>query len=319
MGTSRKKHSAAFKAQVAVAALQERESFAELSKRFEVSPAMISKWKQNFLSRSSTVFEKPAPKDDFDKEKERLYAKIGQLVGSFAGRDKEYRYSTQMKYGDTGNILRKTQSNEFRKYEGDWSTVDESSMDYSYSYDGQKPHAVSSIVDANTETLFTYTYDASGNNLIETNSKASSDRQIVWTEDNRIAAIKARGNVSHYIYDANGIRTLKMNSSSFNISVNGVTAGSTTIDGNFTVYANPYTVVRQNQCTKHFFLGSQRILTKISSADVSKTFYEGNARDEVGNVDYTGKQSSLEENMDINTEKLNIGWYRNTHGEVPSE
>jgi transposase len=40
---------------------------------------MISKWKQDFLSRSSTVFEKPAPKDDFNKEKERLYAKIGQL------------------------------------------------------------------------------------------------------------------------------------------------------------------------------------------------------------------------------------------------
>jgi transposase len=79
MGTSRKKHSAAFKAQVAIAALKERESLAELSKRFEVSPAMISRWKQDFLARSSTVFEKPAPKDNFDKEKERLYAKIGQL------------------------------------------------------------------------------------------------------------------------------------------------------------------------------------------------------------------------------------------------
>jgi len=79
MVTSRKKYSAAFKAQVAIAALQERESLAELSKRFEISPTMISKWKQDFLSRSSTVFENPAPKDDFDKEKERLYAKIGQL------------------------------------------------------------------------------------------------------------------------------------------------------------------------------------------------------------------------------------------------
>lgn len=79
MGTSRKKYSAAFKAQVAISALQERESLAELSKRFEVSPTMISKWKQDFLARSSSVFENTAPKDDFDKEKERLYAKIGQL------------------------------------------------------------------------------------------------------------------------------------------------------------------------------------------------------------------------------------------------
>ncbi len=86
----------------------------------------------------------------------------------------------------------------------------ETTVDYRYSYDGQKPHAVSSIIDNNTETLHTFTYDASGNNLLETNSKASSDRQMVWTEDNRLASIKARGNISHYLYDANGIRTLKM-------------------------------------------------------------------------------------------------------------
>jgi len=35
--------------------------------------------KEDFLAPSSTVFEYPAPNDDFDKEKERLYAKIGQL------------------------------------------------------------------------------------------------------------------------------------------------------------------------------------------------------------------------------------------------
>lgn len=246
--------------------------------------------------------------------------------GSFTGRDKEHKYSLAMEYGNTGSILRKMQSNKFRKIatdasgtvEGDWLVDAETSMDYTYSYKGQKPHAVSYIEDADTETLFTYSYDASGNNLLETNSKASSDREIVWTEDNRMAAIKARGNVSHYIYDANGIRTLKMSSSSFNISVNGVATGTTGIDGNFTVYANPYTVVRENQCTKHFFLGTQRILTKISSNDVEDTFYEGNAKGTVGGVDYGAKQTALESSVDLNTGKLNIGWYRNTHGEVPS-
>jgi transposase len=79
MGKSRTKYSAVFKAKVAVAALQERESLAEMSKRFEISPAMISRWKQEFLSRSSEVFETKAPKDDFEEEKERLYSKIGQL------------------------------------------------------------------------------------------------------------------------------------------------------------------------------------------------------------------------------------------------
>jgi len=79
MKTERRKFSAAFKAQVSMEALKERESLAELSKRFDVHPNMISKWKQEFIERSSEIFSTKAPKDDFEAEKERLFAKIGQL------------------------------------------------------------------------------------------------------------------------------------------------------------------------------------------------------------------------------------------------
>jgi len=79
MKASRKKHSSAFKAQVAIAALKERETLAELSKRFDVHPTMISKWKQEFLDRSSEIFATKAPKDDFENEKTKLFAKIGEL------------------------------------------------------------------------------------------------------------------------------------------------------------------------------------------------------------------------------------------------
>jgi transposase len=79
MKASRKKHSSAFKAQVAIAALKERETLAELSKRFDVHPTMISKWKQEFVDRSSEIFSTKAPKDDFENEKNRLFAKIGEL------------------------------------------------------------------------------------------------------------------------------------------------------------------------------------------------------------------------------------------------
>ncbi|HHX68816.1 MAG TPA: transposase, partial [Gallicola sp.] len=46
MKTTKRKFSAGFKAQVAIEALKERETLAELAKRFEVHPVMISKWKQ---------------------------------------------------------------------------------------------------------------------------------------------------------------------------------------------------------------------------------------------------------------------------------
>jgi len=79
MKAKRRKFTAAFKAQVAIEALKERETMAELSKRFEVHPNMISKWKQEFLDRSAEIFESQPPGENFEAEREKLYAKIGKL------------------------------------------------------------------------------------------------------------------------------------------------------------------------------------------------------------------------------------------------
>ncbi len=79
MKKSRRKFSAAFKGQVAIEALKERQTLAELSKRFDVHPNMISKWKQEFENRSSEIFSTKGPEEDFEAEKERLFAKIGKL------------------------------------------------------------------------------------------------------------------------------------------------------------------------------------------------------------------------------------------------
>ncbi len=79
MKRSRRKFTAAFKAQVAIEALKERETLAELSRRFEVHPNIISKWKQEFLSRSSEIFSTQAPEESMEAEKEKLHAMIGKL------------------------------------------------------------------------------------------------------------------------------------------------------------------------------------------------------------------------------------------------
>lgn len=80
MKSKRRKFSAQFKAKVAVEALKERESLSELSKRFEIHPNMISKWKNEFLENSSTVFEKQRDTEqETVPDPERLYAKIGKL------------------------------------------------------------------------------------------------------------------------------------------------------------------------------------------------------------------------------------------------
>jgi transposase-like protein len=79
MKTSRRKFSGAFKAQVAIEALKERDSLAELSKKFEVHPNMISKWKQEFLERAAEIFETKSPDKQAQVDIDRLYSKIGQL------------------------------------------------------------------------------------------------------------------------------------------------------------------------------------------------------------------------------------------------
>lgn len=79
MKRSRRVFTAGFKAEVAIEALKERETLSELSKRYEVHPQLISKWKQEFVERSSEIFSTKSPEENQEKEMEHLYAKIGQL------------------------------------------------------------------------------------------------------------------------------------------------------------------------------------------------------------------------------------------------
>lgn len=81
MKKTRRKFSAAFKAKVAIEALKEQKTLAQLAKQFELHPNQISQWKQELQSNSEQVFSIKRKKE---KEEERiptkeLYAKIGQL------------------------------------------------------------------------------------------------------------------------------------------------------------------------------------------------------------------------------------------------
>ncbi len=79
MKTSRRKFTSGFKAQAAIETLKERDTLAVLSKRYEVQPALLTKWKQQVVDRSPEIFETEPPEVNFDEERQRLYAKIGQL------------------------------------------------------------------------------------------------------------------------------------------------------------------------------------------------------------------------------------------------
>ena len=54
---TRRKFAPAFKAKVALEAVKNQQTLAELAKKFEVNPIMISRWKAEFLANMGAIFE----------------------------------------------------------------------------------------------------------------------------------------------------------------------------------------------------------------------------------------------------------------------
>lgn len=78
MKRTRRKFSNSFKVKVALEAIKERHTLAELAVKFELHPNQISLWKQEFLGNAESVFG-GTKADEPAVDAEKLYAKIGQL------------------------------------------------------------------------------------------------------------------------------------------------------------------------------------------------------------------------------------------------
>jgi len=77
---SRRKFSASFKAKVAMEAIKNEKTLAELSKQFEINAVVISRWKAEMLENMAMVFERGSSSSkDEQVDIEKLYAQIGQL------------------------------------------------------------------------------------------------------------------------------------------------------------------------------------------------------------------------------------------------
>ena len=80
MSDKRKRYSSTFKAKVALAALKNEETTAELAQRFGVHPTMITAWKRALLDEAADVFDKGNKSHKLDAKKfDELHRQIGQL------------------------------------------------------------------------------------------------------------------------------------------------------------------------------------------------------------------------------------------------
>jgi transposase-like protein len=81
MTGKRKRHSAAFKAKVALEAAKQTRTIAELAKTFQVHPVQISQWKKKLLDGAESLFRDGRRREHEEGQglQAEFYERIGRL------------------------------------------------------------------------------------------------------------------------------------------------------------------------------------------------------------------------------------------------
>ena len=67
---------------MALEAMKEIKSVQEIAKEYEIHPGQVSEWKKKMFEGASGVFgpgQAKKTEEEFDKERDKLHSKIGQL------------------------------------------------------------------------------------------------------------------------------------------------------------------------------------------------------------------------------------------------
>ena len=83
MKAKRRRHEPEFKARVALEALKGVQTVQQIAKEFDIHPMQVTDWKKAMTAGASGVFEPGRAKaeaEDFERQRDELHAKIGQLT-----------------------------------------------------------------------------------------------------------------------------------------------------------------------------------------------------------------------------------------------
>jgi len=80
MSKIRKKHSPAFKAKVALEAVREQATIAEISRRHKIHANVVYKWKRQLVENAARSFETDVTGSSASEREAELLQKIGELT-----------------------------------------------------------------------------------------------------------------------------------------------------------------------------------------------------------------------------------------------
>jgi len=94
MRRPRRNHSPAFKAKVALAAIEGNATLSEVAQRFDVHPNQITEWRRQLVANAADAFATEAERREPPIDVKALHAKIGQqaleldFLSNALGRDR---------------------------------------------------------------------------------------------------------------------------------------------------------------------------------------------------------------------------------------
>ena len=209
------------------------------------------------------------------------YDGINRLV-SANGKAKTASYWLDMTYGIMGEPLTKKQKVDSSKVAQSYA--------FAYLYEaGDHPTAPSQIGHNHN------TYDANGNPLTVTNDGTSETREMYWDEDNWLMVLSDNGKTSRYTYNASGERIIKSHGTMEGVYINGAPQGFTFHEtDNFTLYPASILTVNKNRFTKHYFIGSQRIASRIGTGLFNNVYGRNGSYVTAGQQDYAERMNQIQ-------------------------
>jgi RHS repeat-associated protein len=193
---------------------------------------------------------------------------MGDSSQSANNNDYESSYNLNMTYNTTHGIVEKQQ-----EHNKNGQAVADNTYRNGYEYYGGT-HMLSKITDSYTSAEQTYKYDKNGNITDMANSGTGSQKNMYWDESNRLRVLDDQHSMQHYIYDANGERVLKASAQPEQLYNNGVPVDSDLSFDSYTTYPSAYIVVNPDgKFSKHYYAGSQRIVSRVADDDAS--IFEG--------------------------------------------